>query len=129
MTTKFIDKSKISNGLTKKKLVIDHNEPLSVDPKNMPASIPDSSPALPMEVKIGSKKEYSFISTSTQNPETQKRQALARVYALLIRLADDEKSVKVQTVDGETKDSKEVTHEMQSKDAKQASSPSPGAKD
>jgi len=51
------------------------------------------------------------------------------VYALLIRLADDEKSVKVQTVDGETKDSKDVTHEMQSKDAKQASSPSLGAKD
>ena len=109
--------------------IIVRNYHADLSERKLSQSIPDPSPALPKEVQNGSRKEYTFISTSTQNPETQKRQALARVYALLIRLADDEKSVKVQTVDGETKDSKDVTHEMQSKDAKQASSPSLGAKD
>jgi hypothetical protein len=75
-----------------------------------------------------SKKEIMLTNNFTQYPDTQRRQALARVYALLIRLADDEKSVKALVVDGETKDAKEITHEMQSKDAKRASLPSPGNK-
>jgi len=37
------------------------------------------------------------------DPETQARQALARVYALLLRLAEDEnKAVNVQPLDGDT---------------------------
>lgn len=49
------------------------------------------------------------------NPETQRRQALARVYALLVSLAENKEPVNVQAVDGETKEQKEVTHEKQSK--------------
>ncbi len=108
--------------------IIVRNNDANLSERKLSQSIPDPSPALPMEEQNGSKKEYSFISTSTQNPETQRRQALARVYALLIRLADDEKSVKVQTVGGGTKDAKEVTHEMQSKGTKRASVPNLGAK-
>ena len=49
------------------------------------------------------------------DPETQRRQALARVYALLVSLA--ESIEQTQEVDSEIKDPdpKEVTHEKQSK--------------
>lgn len=44
-----------------------------------------------------------FITNSMNDPETQARQALARVYALLLRLAEDEnKAVNVQPLDGDT---------------------------
>ncbi len=41
--------------------------------------------------------------TNPIDPETKRRQVLARVYALLVRLADDEnKAVNVQPLDGDT---------------------------
>lgn len=41
--------------------------------------------------------------TNPIDPETKRRQALARVYALLVRLAEDEnKAVNVQPLDGDT---------------------------
>lgn len=61
-----------------------------------------------------------LIGNPTQNLEVQRRQALARVYALLIRLAEEKESVNVQAVDSETKDPKEVTREK-GKDNKRAS--------
>lgn len=61
-----------------------------------------------------------LIGNPTQNLETRRRQALARVYALLIRLAEDKESVNVKAADGETKDLKEMTREK-GKDNKRAS--------
>jgi len=48
-----------------------------------------------------------------QDPETQRRQALARVYALLVSLAESKEQP--QAVEEKTIDPKEVTHEKQSK--------------
>lgn len=45
-----------------------------------------------------------FSNPMQQNPETQRRQALARVYALLVSLAESKEPVIVQAVDSETKD-------------------------
>lgn len=50
-----------------------------------------------------------MINNLTQNPETQRRQALARVYALLIRLADEKESLNVQVLDDKTNAPEEET--------------------
>lgn len=43
-----------------------------------------------------------MLITNLIDPETKRRQALARVYALLVRLAEDEnKAVNVQPLDGD----------------------------
>ena len=56
-----------------------------------------------------------FSNPMQQNPETQRRQALARVYTLLVSLA--ERKEQPQAVDSETKDPepKEAADEKQSK--------------
>lgn len=64
-----------------------------------------------------------LIGSPTQNPEIQRRQALARVYALLIRLADDKESVRGEAVDGGVEGPKEVANEVQRKNSKRAKSP------
>ena len=51
----------------------------------------------------------------TPDPKAQRRHALARVYALLVRLAEDEESISAQDIEGEIQDPKEVKHNVQLK--------------
>jgi hypothetical protein len=65
----------------------------------------------------------------TQDADGQRCQALASVYALLLRLAEDKETLKAQVVVVETEAPREVKHEFKRKGYMRASLPSPGAED
>lgn len=44
-----------------------------------------------------------LLTNPAQNPETQRRQALAKVYALLIHVVDEKESAEKQVVDSRAK--------------------------
>ena len=66
-----------------------------------------------------------LTSNPAKDPETQRRQALARVYALLISLAEEKESANAQAV--ETKDPKEAIRGVQSKNSKRKILPNSGS--
>ncbi len=61
----------------------------------------------------------------SQIPENLRRKILARIYALLVRLAEEKSPHNTQDIDGEIKGPKEVIHEIQRKTNKRAILPKP----